>query len=949
MKISGTLILLLLCLPVGAALAEPRSVFYPEEVVRRARANRQKLAWAGTVCDQVIAKARVWKELSDEHLWSLMFGNTIKRAWQVWSNGVCPACKQSVPMYDWQMDALHQPWKTRCPHCKELFPKNDFGRFYRSGLDEQGVFDPKRADRTLLFNTEHPDPNDPLHRFGVDDGEGYVEGAHRWRFIGAYLIFGQWKQAIVDGVRSLAAAYALTGESVYAHKAGVLLDRVADLYPTMDFGKEGVMYEGAPRSGYVSTWHDACEETRELALAYDMVRDALSRDTELAGFLSGKAREVHLTTPKSTPADVLHNIEARILRDALNSPEKIHSNYPRSEYTRAVLEAVLDWPANRNAVMQRIEAMLDRATKVDGVTGEKGLTGYSAFTMQGLAEFLSLFGRIEPDLLKTLFARKPALRQTWRFFLDTWCGQQYYPRIGDTGLFARRDPQYAGALFNKSPGASVGIFGFNLASSMFSFFHELYRVTGDPAYVQTLYHANASKVDDLPYDLFVKDREKFQKEVAGVIRRFGTEPKLGSVNKQAWHLAILRAGSGENARALWLDYDAGGYHSHADGMNIGLFAYGLDLLPDFGYPPVQFGGWGAPRATWYGMTAAHNTVVVDGKSQRNQGGSYERGTGFEGAPFGKTTLWADGKTVQAVRASGPEICATRQFERTVGMVETPERGFYVFDLFRVVGGRDHAKFLRSGFGTLTTRGVSLQPAPDYGYQTQMRNFQGDSAPSSGWRADWKLEDRYQYLPPGRELHLQSLDLTTGAQVCTAESWIAPGGYNEGDGDWIPTQMVRRQTASGELASTFVSLLEPYEGKPQVIGARRLPLTTDTGQAYPDACVAVEVSLRDGVRDLILSADTENPLGAQPSLAQNRALRLTEWKVELEGEMGLIRLDKNGRLAHIVLCRATRLKVGEFEIRLRQPVDCIEIGFAKGKPTRLTGRREDIEAMTVKGQ
>ena len=133
------------------------------------------------------------------------------------------------------------------------------------------MFDPQRANRSLLFHAEHPDPSDPLHRFGVDDGEGYVEGGKRWRFISAYLIFGQWKQGVVSGIRNLAAAYVATGELAYAHKAGVLLDRVADLYPTFDFGKEGVMYEGPPRSGYVSTWHDACVEVHDLAHLHGLV------------------------------------------------------------------------------------------------------------------------------------------------------------------------------------------------------------------------------------------------------------------------------------------------------------------------------------------------------------------------------------------------------------------------------------------------------------------------------------------------------------------------------------------------------------------------------------------------------------------------------------------------------------------------------------------------------
>ena len=64
---------------------------------------------------------------------------------------------------------------------------------------------------------------------------------------------------------------------------------------------------------------------------------------------------------------------------------------------------------------------------------------------------------------------------------------------------------------------------------------------------------------------------------------------------------MLRSGRGREARAAWLDYDSGGRHGHADALNLGLFAKGLDLLPDFGYPPVQYGGWGAPRPVVYAI------------------------------------------------------------------------------------------------------------------------------------------------------------------------------------------------------------------------------------------------------------------------------------------------------------------------------------------------------------
>lgn len=920
----------------------PMSTFYPRARMDRALQNIARFPWAAKAREEIVAAAQPWIKMSDEQLWHLMFGNTIKRAWQVWSNGYCPACKKSVPMYDWVMDALNHPWKTRCPHCKELFPKNDFYAYYRSGLDEHNIFDPKRADRSLLYNTEHPDPKDPLHKFGVDDGEGYVDGDKRWRFIGAYLIFGQWKQAVYGGILNLAAAYILTGDPAYAHKAGVLLDRVADLYPTFDFGKEGVMYEGPPRAGYISTWHDACHETRMMALAYDQVKEALARDEALAAFLAQKAKQYKIANPKKTPADVLRNIEDRILRDALASRDKIYSNYPQTDMTVAVILAVLDWQANRKQVISILDTLLEKSTMVDGVTGEKGLYGYAVFATSNIANILATFGAIEPNFLPQMLKRHPRIHDMFRFFIDTWCLGMYYPAIGDTGSFAHKVDRYVGFTFSRTAG---------LHPSMFTFAWQLYQLTGDVAFVQVLYHANDNSVEGLPYDLFELDPVAFQKAVQEVIAREGTEIKQSSVNKQEWHLATLRSGKGKNARALWIDYDSGGYHAHADGMNIGLYTRGLDLLPDFGYPPVQFGGWGAPRSLWYMMSAAHNTVVVDGKNHRNIGGSYGDRAGFEGQPAGKTTLWGDGRVVKAIRVSGPEIIPDgRQFERTIAMADISDKDFYIYDVFRVVGGTDHAKFQRSHFGKITTQGLSLGPAQDYGYNTQMRNFLGDPNPKPVWSVDWKVEDLYGYLPQGTELHLRYTDLTRGAQAFTADSWIyAEFGRGPTDGFWIPTVLTRRTAKEGPLASTFIALLEPYEGKPHAVQARSLTLLTAEGKPFADSNVAVEVKLVDGRSDLWVSADVENPLGKQPSRATNKVMAVNEWGLKVDAEFCFVRRDARGQVSHVALGGATSLRTPEVQLDLVPNTDFIEIGIADGKASVLAGDAGRVRKLLYKGK
>ena len=134
---------------LGADRPVPKqaSVFYPAAAVARAKENAGKYRWAAAIRDSVVAAAGPWMKLSDDQLWDLMFSNGIKRSWMVWSNGHCPACKKPVPMYEWRPAALARPWKMQCPQCNELFQKNDFAKFYRSGLNEQGVFEPARADR----------------------------------------------------------------------------------------------------------------------------------------------------------------------------------------------------------------------------------------------------------------------------------------------------------------------------------------------------------------------------------------------------------------------------------------------------------------------------------------------------------------------------------------------------------------------------------------------------------------------------------------------------------------------------------------------------------------------------------------------------------------------------------------------------------------------------------
>lgn len=137
-------------------------------------------------------------------------------------------------------------------------------------------------------------------------------------------------------------------------------------------------------------------------------------------------------------------------------------------------------------------------------------------------------------------------------------------------------------------------------------------------------------------------------------------------------------------------------HYHFEATNLGLFAKGLDLLPEFGYPAVQSGDWHTKQARWPKKTLVHNTVVVDGRDQ--PGGD------------ARATPWGDGQLLRLVCGNSPAQYGGRQYGRAVAMADLNPTNFSVLDVFRVAGGREHAFLLRSPFAPTLAPQLNWAPA-----------------------------------------------------------------------------------------------------------------------------------------------------------------------------------------------------------------------------------------------
>ncbi|MBT3341812.1 MAG: hypothetical protein HN404_02335 [Gemmatimonadetes bacterium] len=890
-------------------------MLYPDTLIQRLRNDED-------VPRRAIERVAPWNAYSDDDLWHAVFGPTITRSWMVLSDGHCPACGGNANMYDWQIDPFTAPWKALCPTCSVGFPRNDFATFYRSGLDERGLFDPARADRTLLV-----DADGRSDLAGIDDGEGYREGDRVWRFIGTYLIYGQWKRLIVEGVERLAAAWVATGQAAYARRAGLLLDRISDVYPDFDFGAQAILYEQPGHRGYVSTWHDACHEIQRLTIAYNQIRPALLKDKQLVEFLARKADAYQLPTPKDSGAQICDNIESRILQDTLDHNDKIESNFPTTEVARILIHATLAGATSdiSSQIDELFDDILTRGTAVDGVSGEKGLAGYAAIAPRSIAASLSLFARADADFLPRILKRHPRLHEHFRFHIDTWVAQAYYPNVGDSGAPGRPGAGFVGPHFDRERQDP-------LAPSTFTFFWQLFEATGDSAFVQVLVHANDGDTQGLPHDPTCADTAAFRQQVEEVMAQVQTAPLAGSVNKPDYHLAILRSDDEVRGPVAWLDYDSGalnsvyahrldpnvrgrGAHSHADGMNLGLYYRGLDLMHDFGYPPVNYGGWNSPRAEWAKRTISHNTVTIDGLDQANAGGT--------------TSWWLDGPFARGISVSAPGLInrddpTGLRFERTILLVPTAEDEGYIVDSVHLVGGSLQQRFIHAGFGPLTMDGVNLQegsPDPGLADEPLLRAWHSDANGPRGWTADWQLNDHYD-AALDEDIHLRYTDLSDAGMTATCQSWSLHGYYGERNEEWIE-RVLQQRRGEAPLQSSFIGILEPYVKAPQT-QARRLDENLK-------AAAALEVSMADGRRDVILLGD---PLEETGSLTCDR----TGDKLHLSGQLGVVRFGADG-LPTMATLIGSHLEVGDLRlehtgsgavsVRLDDPDDSTEHATLQG--------------------
>ncbi len=424
----------------------------------------------------------------------------------------------------------------------------------------------------------------------------------------------------------------------------------------------------------------------------------------------------------------------------------------------------------------------------------------------------------------------------------------YYPGIGDSAVFAVPVTKYT-ALF--APFSDVDTFHIR---SRAWFAMKLYECTGDPDFAKAAYISNGKSTKGLfDKDIYIEEPSQFERKLSNVIINAGSELEQKTKNYDKWRLSILHTGGGDDKYMLAMPYDSGANHCHHDALSLHLFGKGLYLTPDFGYVPVNYGGWETKEVDWYRHPASHNMVVIDGSCHTNLPG----GKFYRYPEYGKNLMLVSSSFVNAVYDDSRQYAGVPRYERMSALINISEDTVYCVDISRTLGGGEHSRFFRTSYSDISTEG--LDPATGRSYypdRTIMRNFKTDASPLPRWHVDFAIDDVHGTASTDGKVHVRYSGLTPGSRVTLCESWVDITRMQritgEAPGDkvvWIPTLI---ETLPGPKTQ-FTGIIDIYDDQPAVTSCEKIDIC-----GKGEFIEALEVETSNGFRDIVILNDPEVP-------------------------------------------------------------------------------------------
>ena len=836
----------------GAKIVPPRPPQYPpktartlytDEEIAQARANITRHPVAKALQDAVVKGAAAWLSWSDADLRTLITPASVPRAFDVGASIGCPKCglkiHEKFGTYPWLVD-IRKPFKLTCPVDGGVYPDNDYV-----------VEGPQKV---------------PTKGTIIDNGYGWLNPANNERYwFVAHWNHRVWHRHVGPGVLSLAHAYQLTGDKRFAHKAAVMLVRIAEVYPAMDherqsryglmMAQKGVRYPGKVLN---AIWETSL--AGGFAEAYDSVWETLDGDMALQKQYNRDGKELRAF------------VEANLLEDGIDAyfTERIRGNFGMHQSALANLAITRQFGDQRkwlDGLLTRtgsstpymgLNYALYNLVHRDGTPGESS-PGYNFLWTSELTELSELLAKGG----RNLFAL-PRMHSLLDSALDIINARRFTPDWGDSG-----------GVYGEPTRWSTGVY------------QTAYRAYGEDRYARYLASQGASGE---------KGFTTYESLFAAPIK---ASPTLAP--QKARVLAGVGLGILSNPQdtvSATLTYGLKAGHGHFDRLSFELFAHDQPMLPDLGYPDAM-NDFVPGIYTWSKNTISHNTVVVDaGRQTGNAPGTLKL---FADSDFARVIdVDAQGTYAQAVA-----------YRRALVMVDAGASGSYYVDFFDVQGGKQHDYVFHGPPGAFQMQGGAWSaPAPGtlagenipigviyddpklgkLGYKDGFGSYTGSGfqhvyavqrqTDESNWVAEW-----HHKKDAAARVRIRTLP-QTGQQMLAGKAHVSPVKFPEE----IQLLIARRQ-ASGDtpLKSRFVSVIEPYKGVAFIASCTALPLTSGSG-------TAVEVKRTSGETDLIL----HDPTQSKKTLGDTAS----------DAHSAVITRDASGKVRRIFFAGGTFLTIGK---------------------------------------
>jgi len=732
----------------------------------------------------------------------------------------------------------------------------------------------------------------------------------------------------------LPLAYYETNDTESAHDAAAMLARIAYHYPTLQLyhGIQNVVAE--PKQCWGREPHHRRRRVLSdfarapaLARAYDMLFPYIKDNQLLADSIGRFVPWVR------SPEDVRELIETNVLQFAT---KKVHYYWlGNSHGTSEILMTLvlvqdspeitresLEWLFNRcwdyPLPLSGIQDYLNTAVQRDGTTSigsffyTQGGSNLSQ-TAEMIRTYVARGGDSKYDL--TDIRRYPKLVTSCDFPIEARVAGLYPLGIGDVG----------------GPLVDYGHWFTSIEEPM----RRGWRWAQAPRFAWPLYYwfgrngesdrdwAQIEKQATETSNPWFANRSRVLSDWAGILE--------SGTHHADWRL--------RKAVAMRVGYGTG--HSHNDSLDLGIWMHGVNHAPDGG----QRGGYSTPEDH---CTFVHNTVAIDSNGYRGgawQGHAWIRTLAdAPGARFllGESTPPINHPDVTLFRrhaalidvadgrSSEPEPDIPEEMIPSHVLTKGIDPGkSYIFDVFRVAGGRRHMYCFHGcmdddfawNAGEVREIGWWKQePGGDRSIEAmQIRKCRTKIHRHAGvapevLQATWGLRRKeetlqlydYQEEPdgtvsvvPGKTASLPNAE---AANLRKNYDEAAPRKYtrihvlgNEGAsayiGDYASFQaknnftllFVENRSEAPDLQSVYPAIIEPYQDKPFVISTRLLPVVDNEDDSL--RAVAVEVKTADGPTDVCFA-------DGQPE----KVRRVGDMK--LSGEFAFHRADSDG------LCQAT---------------------------------------------